>query len=206
MVGFAAALLHRPKGRTPQPVALSGQTHVSAAEQRRLTELESGLKRYAQVLREARAFEAWIRDVRPKILAGQARSSFPRVECQGNRQGGRPPATCSVVHFPYGGPSSIRYELSWYRDRPGDMRAVASALPYSPLLNCEALALRQKRRFTEEDGSATTLHCEIPESTESYAVRSSLRAGAQDTTLSWFSAYYLTRDNAARRSLQLDAP
>jgi hypothetical protein len=207
MVCATAILLCQPRGKAAQRVAQAEHTGESAGQDRRVRELEAGVKQFSQVMREARAFEAWIRDARPKIKARQARSSFGKVECHDSRnQGQRPQVVCFGVHLPYGTASSIRYELAWYRDHPADMRATASGVPHSPLVNCEALGLRQKQRFTQDDGGVTTLHCEIADSTESYAVRHSVRAGAKETTLWWFSSHYLTRDVVARRELRLSGP
>jgi hypothetical protein len=171
---------------------------------RRIRELQAGIDRFAEIKAELHAFGEWIRAVRPGILAGQARRALGEVKCAAAKRPARPGATCSASHFPHGGPQGIRYQVLWYRDHPDDMRATASEVPYSPLVTCETLGLRQKNRRTEDRGQVTVLDCEVPDSTESYAIRHTASAGSATTTVWWFSSGYSSRDRA--NSLAVQAP
>jgi hypothetical protein len=174
----------------------------AAAEQeardRRIRELEAGINHFAEVKAELHAFGEWIRAVRPGILAGQARPPLGGVECGAAKHTTRRGPACSVSHFPHGGPLGIRYQVQWFRDHPEDMRATASEVPYSPLVNCETLGLRQENRRTEDQGRVTVLDCGVPDSTESYVIRHTATAGSGATTVSWFSSTYSRRNQAER--------
>ncbi|MFC1643080.1 hypothetical protein ACFL5O_10425 [Myxococcota bacterium] len=175
----------------------------SEAEERRKQELLTALDRFGDLLREAHTFRNWVRSVRPQVAAGKAKSAFRRVDCRSSKERkARPRVTCSGTYFPHGEQQPTRYELVWYRDRPVLMRATAFNLPFSPVLNCEALGLREQHRRNEDGGRTTLLHCAVDGSAESYAVRQSSVSGVQVATLWWYSAGYLDRDRAARRELQ----
>jgi hypothetical protein len=188
-----AFAVHRASARKAADAAQAERVRA-AAEQERRRQLQAGIDHFAEVKAELHAFGEWLRAVRPRILAGQARATLGEVKCTAARRPTRRGPTCSASHFPHGGPPGIRYQVQWYRDRPEDMRAMASEVPYSPLVNCETLELIQESRRTEDQGQVTVLDCAVPDRTESYVIRHTVRAGSRATTVSWFSSGYPGRD------------
>jgi len=201
--GTIVFAVHRASARKAAEAAQAERVRA-AAEQKRKRELQAGIDHFAEVKAELHAFGEWIRTVRPRILAGQPRPTLGEVKCAAAKRPTRPWATCSASHSPHGGPPGIRYQVLWYRDHPEDMRATASGVPYSPLVNCETLGLRQQNRRTEDQGQVTVLYCGVPDSTESYVIRHTVSAGSATTTVSWYSSGYLSRDQA--NSLPVQAP
>jgi len=196
-IGFA---LHRASTRRAAEAAQAERVRAAAEQEqrdRRRRELQAGIDHFAEVKAELHAFGEWIRAVRPRILAGQPRPALGDVKCTAAKLRTRHGPTCSASHIPQGRPPGIRYQVLWYRDHPVDMRAMASEVPYSPLVNCETLGLRQSSRRTEDQGQVTVLDCAVPDSTESYVIRHTVRAGSRATTVSWFSSGYLSRAQAS---------
>ncbi len=195
--GATAFAVHRASARKAAEAADAERTRAAAEQEaRRRRELEGGIEHFARVKAELRAFGEWLRAVRPRVLAGQASAALGDVKCTGPERRRGP--TCSASHSPHGGTQGIRYQIRWYRDHPEDMRATASGVPYSPLVNCETLGLRQKTRRAE--GHTTILYCGVPDSRESYVIGHTASAGSQKTTVVWSSSEASSQDEADSQS------
>ncbi len=193
----AAFLVERARARQAAQAERVRAAEQHARDDRRRRELQAGIDRFGEIKAELSAFGQWLRLTRRQILAGHASRTLDGIQCAAAQEGTRRAVTCSARHFPHGGPVGIRYEIHWYRDHPEDMRGAASEVPYSPLVTCDTLGLRQKERRTE--GQLIVFDCSIEDSTESYTVRHTVTAGTQSTTLWWYSAGYPHRDQGTPR-------